>query len=677
MFLIAFLLLVSLIIVIFYYYRTAPPISNSFRIMLSIFRFIAILIVLLLLFFPILNFSYKKQISPITAIMVDNSLSMQQKIDNNVSKQEKVNQWLENIKKSFYKKNIKFKIDLFSDGLQGDSLRTDIIKSIAQVQEKYKTENLSDIVLLSDGLNHNNNNYELLKELNIPVSVVFLSPKYQAKDVEIAKVNVNTPLYLNKKTEIGISLDCKNVNEPLTISLWKGKRKLTEKTIKKGVQEILLDYLPTKIGIYKLKVKVNPIQGESNTLNNEREFLVNVSNEKAKILVIASQPSWDTSFLIKTINKNDNFSYTLAIKRKDGYYIENKKSQLTQEIIQHNLIIIINHTKLGFSSSIVKEIENYLTRGNNLIYIGKIDNSVAKFLPLKQSQISGTFPQKIMPTINVLNYHTFMLSESEVVNRKIWESIPPVRTYYYLCKKGATVLIEADNQERNPIIAVSNYENSQILMFALHNLWRWQMWEKDTEYYEQFFNSVINWLINTKANQRFKIITDKPQYLIGEDVQFSATLLDERLNPIRNQNIKLNIYGDKLQKSFYLKEDKEGEYTYKFMERLGQGKYTYQAIYKSVSKQMISKGEFIVQELGLEYASSGLNNNFLRFIAEQTDGKVISLENDLTNLADIDRNPDEKIIIKEIKLWRKWYIPSLFILLFCTELFIRKKKGLL
>ncbi len=81
--------------------------------------------------------------------------------------------------------------------------------------------------------------------------------------------------------------------------------------------------------------------------------------------------------------------------------------------------------------------------------------------------------------------------------------------------------------------------------------------------------------------------------------------------------------------------------------------------------------------MGLENASSGLNNNFLRFIANQTDGKVISSEEDLTQLDEITRNPEENIIPREIRLWRKWYIPALFILLFCTELFIRKKKGLL
>ena len=75
-----------------------------------------------------------------------------------------------------------------------------------------------------------------------------------------------------------------------------------------------------------------------------------------------------------------------------------------------------------------------------------------------------------------------------------------------------------------------------------------------------------------------------------------------------------------------------------------------------------------------ESRDTGINLSLLSYISNKTNGRVI----DKTN--DIDILKAEKEIIQlgsEIPIYKKWYIIAIFLLAFCTELFLRKRWGLL
>ncbi|MBL7085706.1 MAG: hypothetical protein ISS28_01210, partial [Candidatus Cloacimonetes bacterium] len=201
------LAIISALLVFLYYRRTNPPISKSLKWLLAILRFLFFLIILIILITPILNLNKKRTQQPLTAIANDISSSMTQRQKNEMSKAEFEDEWNSKLQDFLDKNAIKYKNYDFSNGLDGDTNRTDIFLSLSQIQKKERDKNLADIILISDGLNHNNNNFTLLKEINIPVSVVILGENPEYVDISIKKVLTNNPIFLNTETEVQITVE--------------------------------------------------------------------------------------------------------------------------------------------------------------------------------------------------------------------------------------------------------------------------------------------------------------------------------------------------------------------------------------------------------------------------------------------------------------------------------------
>ena len=60
----------------FVYRRTNPPAPNWLKTILTVLRFLALTLVLFMLFEPILKVSWQRKEKPIVAVMLDNSASM-------------------------------------------------------------------------------------------------------------------------------------------------------------------------------------------------------------------------------------------------------------------------------------------------------------------------------------------------------------------------------------------------------------------------------------------------------------------------------------------------------------------------------------------------------------------------------------------------------------------------
>lgn len=667
------------ILVFFYYKKTNPPISNSMKWFLGMLRFLFFFIVLILLISPILHINKVTKKDSITIFAIDDSKSMSQNLNCEKSKKVIMQEWILKLSKFFESNKIDFKTYQFSNGLENDTNRTDIFLSLNQISKKEKNSNSSDIILFSDGLNHNNNNFSLLEEINIPVSVLQLEENIQSPDLSIEDVITNNPVYLNSKTEIKILLENFKKNQKIIVNLLEKDKLISQQKFSNidNKNEIILDYKPQEIGFKKLQISVEfEDLVEDNLKNNRREFLLNVAKNRANIVILTSNLNWDISFVHRALLKNKKFKLHLLEKRKDGYYSNNKIVDISDFILQTDLLILHNKNNFNLSNGEYNNIKKFVKRGGNVIYFGKIDDKISDILPLEKSK----YPDEIIADISFTNltkdYQSFAFGKTDDATQKICENLPPITAYFYDKKKGAEILAIANLQTKNPIIAFSKHFNGNVLMFAVDGFYRWKMWENSqNEWFDKFFNSIANWLINTDIKKRFFCTTDKLQYMRGEAVEFSALLFDEKMNSIPKQNILLKIsYQDSLIEKYFIEKDDK----YKIaVSGLREGKYNFQVETILGNHTLISKGEFLIESMPLEDSSTGINSSFLKFISSQTDGKIIRSEKDFEQLLEIKRKPKEIKRTKEIELWRKWYVPVVAILLLSLELFIRRRKGLL
>jgi hypothetical protein len=217
-----------------------------------------------------------------------------------------------------------------------------------------------------------------------------------------------------------------------------------------------------------------------------------------------------------------------------------------------------------------------------------------------------------------------------------------------------------------------NYEKGKVLQLAFLNLWKWQLWEKDNKY-NQFITNIISWL-SRESSERFFARTNKTSYFSGEKIAVNLTAYDETLSPIYDLNAKITVFDENRNnvfEEFLLAKDDVYQCEVGF---LPSGNYSFQVRDKRTGLE--TTGEFIVTADDPESRDRGFNASLLAFISDQTNGKLFYPE-DITEFEfpEAQLKPFNTSI--EIPIYKKWYLIALFLLVFCLELFFRKRWGLL
>ncbi len=668
-------------ILIFFYYRiTNPPISNNLKFILGILRFLFFSIVILLIFNPTLHFSRTKKVDPTTIILVDSSASMLQPLNSDETKSHAAQRWELELNAFLNEHGFDYKTIYFSNGLQQDSTTTDIFLALKELQNDSKFTNISDVILISDGLQHNNNSYPYVDELQFPVFPVLLGKDIELTDVSLDEILVNNPVFLNTETEISCRISGLPDSVQFMLSILdENDRILEEKLISKSNNErqYTLSYKPSKLGYQKLFAQVQLQNEQEFTLdNNSREFLISVVKDKAQFTLITSSLNWDITFIHRAFMKNERFKTSLLVQRKEGYFKDNEPISLPENLSDTDVLILHNSDTFNFDKAMIESIESFVSRGGNIFYIGKIDPELNSILPLQTTRFRETVQTTVIPTSEMKNYQTFLVNRDEDL-ASFWNALPPVTTFFYERKPNTEVILNADIVSENPIIAFSSYLQGHILQWSGYDFFRWKMWEKpDEQWFDSFIMNIGQWLLNTDISQRFLCSSDKMSYLEGEPIKFSAHLFDEKMNSINGQNIKLLIFqNDSLvTEKFLLEKDNSYEAV---IQNLKPGKYTYSAETTSGKNIYKDEGQFLIEKLTLEQSTHGIQKAYLQYIASKTKGEILTSSDDFEEILNVQR---ETIIIKttrDIELWKKWYLAVIAILLIATELFLRKKKGLL
>ncbi|MBN2018322.1 MAG: hypothetical protein JW794_09380, partial [Candidatus Cloacimonetes bacterium] len=383
------------------------------------------------------------------------------------------------------------------------------------------------------------------------------------------------------------------------------------------------------------------------------------------------------TFVHRVLKKNDRFETSLIARKEEGYFLGNNKVSLEEKIADSDVLILHNPETFNFDTqSVVQSIETFVSRGGNILYLGKIDPSLSHILPIKESRYKQTVQTVIMPTAAMQNYQTFSMNR-DVSPESFWNSLPPITTYFYESKPRTEVLARADIVSENPVIVFSSYLQGHVLYFSGYDFYRWKMWEDIKKpWFDQFFINIGQWLLNTDVSQKFMCSSEKLSYMEGETVEFSAHIFDEKMNLVKNQDIKISIYRDDslVQEKFLI--EKDNHYSIEFRD-LASGKYTFFAEAILGRKIFKDTGSFLIEERTLEQSTQGIQTAYLQYIASKTKGKMIVENSDLTHLLEIVRKNMVIKTTRDIELWKKWYLAVIAIFLVATELFLRKKKGLL
>lgn len=672
----------------FRFFNNLNNVTKQQRYILSALRFISLFLILFLFLSPVKIINHKRIEKPTIVIAQDCSSSL---ANTNFSKYNpELEKFCNDLKKDYNIVQLKFgskvkPFDFKDNKISPNDFATDFSELYSFISENYSEENLSAIVLASDGINTQGHSILNVEEyFSCPVYSIAMGDTTINKDIKINDIRYNKICFLDDEfpLEINIKAD-KCLGERASLSMtYEGKTSIIKDfVVSDNDYFISIPYksIAKKVGINRISFNLTSLDKEKNTLNNHKDIFIEVLDTKKKILLLASGINADVAAIKNIAEENKNYECKVFVGA--DIYKANIKEDYDIAIL-HNLPDNTN------SFNLIKQLQKQETP---LLFIVGQQTNISYFNALQNSLQINAISQSVAQTLANYNsnFSPFTLGE-ETLNmlRKFPPLLSPTAKYKTSSNLEVLLYQKIGNISTDyPLIAFSNDGINKIGYILGENIWRWKL-------HNYMFNSSFNevnellskilQLISDKENKKRFRLECKDIYDRNEDVIIQAQLYNDNYELVNTPEVKF-----KLKHKAYNKEQVSADKVFTFgktanayylnLSTLNEGEYTIEASTKLGDKLLTDKASFVVKENNIEQNDLVARHGDLFTLSQKTNGKMV-YPNEFNKLKQyLKDNQNIKPTIYEnlenkrfISLWWYWLLIALSL---SAEWFLRKYWG--
>ena len=480
----------SIALLTYYKHKSNSNISKSLFYILVSTRFLFVTLICYLL----LNIFYKSVINktqqPIILIAVDKSESIVSEKDSLILKNNLIKS-IEDLKSNLSQQ---FEVKLIEFGNKTASVKslnnnfnqkkTNIDELFFNIENDYANLSIGALVLVSDGIyNEGSNPIYRTKKIDYPIYSIALGDTTEFADASIQKINHNSIAYLGNIFPVEININAKKLlGKELLVTLSKEGKSISSKKIKITQNNLFSTVSFTtdalNPGIQKYDVSITVFNEEKNKINNYSNFLIDVIDNKEKLLLIANAPHPDIAAIKSVLDELGSyeikFAYTHEIKLP----------------LKEFSVLILHGGNESTNALIVKE---------------SLSNLIPIFYISTSEKLSYTRTNEVTPVFDK-NFNSFVIS-NELKN--FLDAFPAVNSPFgnYTANAGDGVLLKqkiGSVETNNPLLFFKDINGLKSGYFYGDGLWRWKL----REYAENKNNNLFNELI-LKSIQYLTIKNDK------------------------------------------------------------------------------------------------------------------------------------------------------------------------
>lgn len=662
-------------LLLYYKEKKTSELSKLIQNVLLGLRFLSVSIICILLAGILLKHIVNKTEDPIVLIAVDNSTSIVSGKDSALIRNS-ITQSIEKLKKTLGEKFTVKQILFGEKTRQSDSLdftdkETDMYQLLSDINNNYAGQNIGALIVSSDGiLNKGANPTYLIDQLKFPVYTIALGDTNEIKDISIQKIDHNQIAYLGNQFMAEVTINAvKYLGQEISVSVFKGATKKGEQKIKINSANFIttINFVldADAPGVQRYQVSVTPLKDESNLSNNMQTFVVDVIDNRDKILIVSNAPHPDIAAISESIESLKNYEVI-----KDGTDNQNRVLKPYSLVIIHNYNI-----------------------ANKRLLDECIANKIPYFI-INPAMNSGLNDLKVSANIERLNdaepklnaaFGLFTISDELKNMIKIF---PAVRSLFgkYTVSNGAQVLIQQQIgtvETSDPLLQFNDINGLKSAVFAGDGLWKWRLRNyQESENFNAFtelISKTIQYLSVKSDKSFFRVYTEK---IVKENevIEFSAEVYNKSYELITEPDVTM-VMKNETGKSFNYTFSKNGNSYRLNAGYMEPGEYSYEAKTKVGDQIQTKKGMVIVKPVVSEKINTVADHSVLNKLSAGTNGKMFYLNNmdELTNV--VLKNE----VIKPITFSQnetsdlidlKWLF-ALILCFFTLEWFIRKYNGLI
>jgi hypothetical protein len=516
------------------YFKLGENISKARNVALLIFRLLGLALVLALLLQP----SRLTIIPPPMTVRVllaalDTSRSMKQQDAERAARLDAARQAL--VKSGIVADNglpadAKVRLVEFSDGakpiagsvldLAAKGANTRIHKSVVSTLGTLAAgEVASALILLTDGHDFEMVNPvqtgTLAKNRQTPIYALPLGKTGKVRDVATRITAYQPYTYMKQKARIAASLRLVGCEyEDITVQLLRNGAITQSKRLSAGEsQELPVEFEVTEpeVGQYEYEVRAAPLEAETETANNSAITYLNVIDQQIQVLVLEGSPYWDTTFMQRSLMRNDKFVVDSLVQygvgrvrpiRKSGQNEELKVPQTVDDFARYDVVILGRFVNQILSAKQIAALAEFAqNRGGTVIFSrGRAFEGVGEN-PLEPVIWKETVKEKVK--LQVSREGQAAAPFRALAAESSQDFLPELIAAHESAEPKpltATLAYAADHNDGSlvPGMVHRRFGSGQVVSIGVEGLWRWAFNAKVegvNTAFDRFWDQIILWLL--------------------------------------------------------------------------------------------------------------------------------------------------------------------------------------
>ena len=639
-------------------------------------RFLALFLIFLFLFSPLFERTQKIKQLPILAVAFDNSQSVQ-------SFASSFAQFRQTVKDRFAGD---YQLEFWSFGekventekFTGTDRRSDYGQMIKSLNNNYINKNIGALILFGDGIyNQGQNPENFASGLKFPVYSLGVGDTARKTDALIRNVRTNKVAFLKNKFPVEVEMKFSKLRNKIAyIEIENNKKQIYSSTVSiVSDDDFKLEFVnleATETGLQHYKIRIRAFDGEVNYKNNEYEFVVQIMENKQKILMLSDGPHPDLGAIRTSVSELQNYETKLLT----GNEVPDSLSTFS--------LVILNQlpSEKNVASKLLTRIKEsripvlYLVGPNTLL--GQV-NSLEMGLKISAN--------KNTEEVQAFFDNSFPLFVLSAATKEALEVAPPLVAPFGNTEIAPMMQNLARQSIRNiqtnkTMMAFGTDKGRKIGFIVGEGLWRWRLYDFQLNGNHDAFNELVQKTVQylaLKENEDNFNVYHPSLFQETDKIELTAELYNDSYELINTPDVNIRIRNDRL-REFSYQFDRTNDFYRLNAGNLEPGDYTFEAETQLGNQHFTENGNFSILKNDIETQNNRADFDVLYQLSQQTGGQFYPFGNQDKLLDAIRDNKQITVQQHQQTFQTEWInLKSLFFLLITllgAEWFFRKYWGI-
>ncbi len=580
------------------------------------------------------------------------------------------------------------------------------------------------ILLLTDGQTTDG---ETLAEVapfsgrrGVPLYPIGLGDPEPARDLELSELLVDDVVFVDDLVRFQPKLTSRGfAGQEVTIRLYERDATSADPRALRPIETIRvpappdgqpkrveIPHRPKKTGQITYVIEVEPRPRELQAENNRVERIVNVREEKLKVLFVDNEPRYEFRYLKNFLQRERTIDLKVVLLSSDPEYSNQDLYALptfpaSKEDLFGFDVVIVGDADPGYlsQSQMANLVEFVTEKGGGVLFVaGDAFNPIAYrgtplelLLPIELAEARnptavGTSVTSFRPNLTVEGRSSpiFRFGDDEVTSARIWSTLPELLWYLEAPRKKPAALVLAEHPTLAgsdgplPIMLYQFVGTGKAMFNAVDDTWRWRLRVGD-RYFGRYWLQTIRFLARTKLlGQRLaEVQTDRRRYQRNDPVLIRVRFPNPAIAPAsREVTVEVERKDGSGPRKLTLKAAAEAPNLLEaVLPQSVEGDYTVRLLPPPVLEGGLPSTTFKVDPPAGELERVQMNGPELSRAAESSKGKFFTPVDTAGFLPGLPK--PQKVPLDTdppIPLWNTWPVLALFLTVLVAEWVLRKRK---